>query len=46
LGVISGELLKSSAKLESPMERIAEHYIDTSISLAGVILNPSLPLAA
>jgi site-specific DNA recombinase len=32
--------------VESPMEGIAEHYIDASISLAGVILNPSLPLAA
>jgi hypothetical protein len=32
--------------LESPMEGIAQHYIDASISLAGVIFNPSLPLAA
>jgi len=32
--------------VESPMEGIAEHYIDASISLAGVILNPSLPVAA
>jgi len=32
--------------VESPMEGIAEHYIGASISLAGVILNPSLPLAA
>jgi hypothetical protein len=30
----------------NPLEGIAEHYIDASISLAGVILNPSLPLAA
>jgi hypothetical protein len=28
------------------LEGIAEHYIDASISLAGVILDRSLPLAA
>jgi hypothetical protein len=27
------------------LEGIAEHYIATAISLAGVILNPSIPLA-
>ena len=27
------------------LEGIAEHYIDASISLAGVILAPLLPLA-
>ena len=32
--------------LESPMEGFAQHYINASISLAGVILNPSLPVAA
>lgn len=32
--------------LTNSLEGIAEHYIDASISLAGVILAPSLPLAA
>jgi hypothetical protein len=32
--------------LTNSLEGIAEHYIGASISLAGVILNPSLPLAA
>jgi DNA invertase Pin-like site-specific DNA recombinase len=32
--------------VESPMEGIAQHYISASISLAGVSLDPSLPLAA
>jgi len=32
--------------VESPMEGIAQHYIGASISLAGVRLDPSLPLAA
>jgi hypothetical protein len=32
--------------LETLLHRIAQHYIGTSISLAGVILNPSLRLAA
>jgi len=33
-------------EVESPMEGIAEHYIDAQIALANVIVNPSLPLAA
>ena len=32
--------------VESPMEGIAQQYIDASISLAGVRLDPTLPLAA
>jgi hypothetical protein len=32
--------------LTNSLEGIAEHYIVASISLAGAILNPSLPLAA
>ncbi len=32
--------------VESPMEGIAQHYIGASVSLAGVRLDPSLPLAA
>jgi len=32
--------------LTNSLEGIAQHYIDASISLAGVILDPSLPLAA
>ncbi len=32
--------------LTNSLEGIAEHYIGASISLAGVILDPSLPLAA
>jgi len=32
--------------LTNSLEGIAEHYIDASISLAGVILDPSVPLAA
>jgi DNA invertase Pin-like site-specific DNA recombinase len=32
--------------VESPMEGIAQQYIGASISLAGVRLDPSLPLAA
>ncbi len=32
--------------VESPMEGIAQHYIGASISLAGVRLDPSLPVAA
>jgi len=28
------------------LEGIAEHYMGASISLAGVVLNPALPLAA
>jgi hypothetical protein len=28
------------------LEGIAQHYIGASISLAGVVLDPSLPLAA
>ena len=46
---VSGDvaLLRTGDVLvESPMEGIAQHYIDASISLAGVILNPSLPVAA
>jgi len=31
--------------LTNSLEGIAEHYIGASISLAGVILDPSLPLA-
>ena len=41
------ELLRTGdVLLECPMEGIAEHYIGASISLAGVRLDPSLPLAA
>jgi DNA invertase Pin-like site-specific DNA recombinase len=46
---VSGDvaLLRTGDVLvESPMEGIAEHYIGASISLAGVILNPPLPVAA
>ena len=46
---VSGDvaLLRTGDVLaQSPMEGIAEHYIGASISLAGVILNPSLPLGA
>jgi site-specific DNA recombinase len=46
---VSGDvaLLRTGDVLvESPMEGIAQHYIGASISLEGVILNPSLPLAA
>jgi DNA invertase Pin-like site-specific DNA recombinase len=32
--------------VESPLEGIAQQYIDASISLTGVRLDPSLPLAA
>ncbi len=32
--------------LTNSLEGIAEHYIDASISLAGVVLKPALPLAA
>ncbi len=32
--------------VESPMEGIAQHYISAAISLTGVRLDPSLPLAA
>jgi hypothetical protein len=46
---ISGDvaLLRTGDVLvESPMEGIAQHYIGASIPLAGVRLDPSLPLAA
>jgi site-specific DNA recombinase len=32
--------------LTNSLEGIAQHYIDASISLAGVMLNPALPLVA
>ena len=32
--------------VESPMEGIAQHYTGASISLAGIRLDPSMPLAA
>jgi hypothetical protein len=37
-------LRTSDVLVESPIQGIAEHYIGASISLAGVILDPSLPL--
>ncbi len=46
---VSGDvaLLRTGDVLvESPMEGIAEHYIHASIALAGVRIDPSLPLAA
>jgi site-specific DNA recombinase len=46
---VSGDvaLLRTGDVLvESPLEGIAQHYIGASISLAGVVLNPTLPLAA
>jgi len=40
------ELLRTGDVLEgSPLEGFAEHYIGGTISLTGVILNPSQPLA-
>lgn len=46
LALCFGYSTKDWATANASMEGIAEHYIDASISLAGVILDPSLPLAA
>jgi len=51
---LSGRALAAEAReeprnreyLQSSLEGIAEHYIGASISLLGVVLDPSLPLAA
>lgn len=46
---VSGDvaLLRTGDVLvQSPMDGTSQHYIGASVSLAGVILNPSVPLAA